>query len=254
KAIIPVHIAGRPCDMDRLGALAGHYNLAVVEDAAHAMGSKYRNKRIGNFSDLTVFSFYATKNLAMGEGGLVISKKRGLIERIRKLGYFGIKKDAFMRYEKAGTWLYDIEEIGYKYNLDSVHAAVGLAQLQRIDIMNSRRRDIARSYRENLNPAIWFTAVSEEDLHSYHLFMIRVPGHIIGRDDLIAELKDRNIGTSVHFRPLHMHSYYGSRFPMEDFPVANRVFPEVLSIPMFPSMTEEDVEYVITNLNSLVEN
>lgn len=251
KAIIPVHIAGYPCNMDALKELSEKYGLAIIEDAAHAIGTKYKGKKIGNFSDLTVFSFYATKNLAMGEGGIVVSKDRSLIEKIRKISYFGINKEAFKRYEKAGNWFYDIEETGFKYNLDSVHAAIGLVQLERLDAMNIRRREIAKLYKEGLSDKIRFTEDLDEHFHTYHLFMIKVPVDGIKRNDLIDELKKRNIGASVHFIPLHIHSFYRTRFPDHDFPVANRVFGEILSIPMYPSMTTEDVEYVINNLNSL---
>jgi dTDP-4-amino-4,6-dideoxygalactose transaminase len=152
KAIMPVHMAGYPCDMDAIGKLAKKYGLKVIEDAAHAIGTEYKGKKIGNFSDLTVFSFYATKNLAMGEGGMVVSKDKALIERIRKLSYFGINKEAFKRYDKSGSWFYDIEELGYKYNLDDLHGAIGLVQLRKLNAMNKRRREIAALYRQRLAP------------------------------------------------------------------------------------------------------
>jgi len=253
KAIIPVHMVGYPCDMDAIGAIAKKYNLTVIEDAAHAIGTKYHGKKIGNFSDLTVFSFYATKNLAMGEGGLVVSRDKEVIEKIRKLSYFGINKEAFKRYEKNGPWFYDIEELGYKYNLDSIHAAIGLSQLRKLDDMNERRRRIARIYKEKLTSKIRFTVDSEEHYHIYHLFPIKIPTEIIKRDALIIELKKRNIGSSVHFIPLHLHSFYKNRFPKEKFPVANKVFSEILSIPMFPSMTDGDIEYVVNNLNEILD-
>ena len=253
KAIIPVHMAGYPCDMNAIAVLAEKYNLKIIEDAAHAIGTKYCGKKIGNFSDLTVFSFYATKNLAMGEGGGVVSKNRELIDRIRKLSYFGINKEAFKRYEKTGSWLYDIEEIGYKYNLDSIHAAIGIVQLKKVDNMNKLRREIANLYKENLIRQLKFTADSDEHYHIYHLFIIKAPTNVIGRDNLIDELKKRNIGASVHFIPLHMHSFYKNRFSQENFQIANKVFPEVLSIPIFPSMTIEDINYVIDNLNNILE-
>ena len=247
KAIMSVHMGGYPCDMAAICALADKYRLKVIEDAAHAMGTKYKGKRIGNFSDITVFSFYATKNLAMGEGGIALSKKKTLIDKIRKLSYFGINKEAFKRYAKSGSWFYDIEEKGYKYNLDDLHGAIGLAQLRKLDSMNKKRREIAQFYRQRLAPPIRFTKDSDEHFHSYYIFQIKVPG----RDALITALKERNIGTSVHFIPLHLHSFYRDRFPKEAFPVANRVFSEILSIPIFPSMTQGDMDYVVTNLNDL---
>ena len=247
RAIIPVHMGGYPCDMAAIGDLGDKHGLKVIEDAAHAIGAKYRGKKIGNFSDLTVFSFYATKNLAMGEGGMAVSKDKSLIDKIRKLSYFGINKEAFRRYEKSGNWIYDIEEKGYKYNLDDLHGAIGLAQVRKLDSMNRRRREIASFYRQRLSPPIRFTKDSDEHFHSYYIFQVKVHG----RDRLITALKERNIGTGVHFIPLHMHSFYKDRFSKESFPVANKVFSEILSIPMFPSMTEEDVDYVVTNLNDL---
>src|SRR3989338_5339832 len=148
KAIIPVHIAGYPCDLEGIKYLASKYKIKVVEDAAHAFGAKYQNQKIGNFSDLSVFSFYATKNLATGEGGMVVSRDKALVEKIRKKSYFGINKEAFKRYEKSGNWFYDIEECGYKYNFDSIHAAIGIAQIKRIEQMLARRREIAYFYRD----------------------------------------------------------------------------------------------------------
>ncbi|MDD3905545.1 MAG: DegT/DnrJ/EryC1/StrS family aminotransferase [Candidatus Omnitrophica bacterium] len=248
KAIIPVHMGGYPCDMAEISRIAKKYKLKVIEDAAHAIGTRYNGRKIGNFSDITVFSFYVTKNLAMGEGGMAVSRDKALIDKIKRLSYFGINKEAFKRYEKSGSWFYDIEEMGYKYNLDDLHGAIGLAQLRKLDAMNDRRREIAGIYRRKLIAPIRFTKDSDEHFHIYYIFQIKVPG----RDALINKLKERNIGTSVHFIPLHMHSFYRSRFPGENFPVANKVFSEILSIPMFPSMNEDDVGYVITNLNDLL--
>lgn len=248
RAIIPVHMAGYPCNMAAINDLAKRYSLKVIEDAAHAIGTSYNGARIGNFSDITAFSFYATKNLAMGEGGLVASKDSSLIEKIRKLSYFGINKEAFGRYGKSGNWFYDIEEKGYKYNLDDLHAAIGYAQLLKLDQIISRRREIANFYRKKIVWPTIFTKDSKEHFHSYHLFQIRVPD----RDDLVGALKERNIGSGVHFIPLHMHRFYRNRFLHDDFPVANKIFSEILSIPMFPSMTQEDAEYVADNVNDLV--
>jgi len=254
KAIMPVHMAGYPCNMDEIASIAEKYNLFVVEDAAHAIGTKYNGTKIGNFSDVTCFSFYATKNLAMGEGGAAVSKNPDLIEKIRKLSYFGINKEAFKRYSKSGTWRYDIETIGYKNNLDSIHAAIGLAQLKRLDSMNERRRDIAQKYRENLSEKLWVPLDDNQHFHTYHLFPVRLNTNGIERDRMIDELKKRNIGTSVHFIPLHLHTYYRKISLEADFPSANAVFKVIFSLPMCSSMTDEDVSYVITHVNELVDD
>jgi dTDP-4-amino-4,6-dideoxygalactose transaminase len=253
KAIIPVHMAGYPCDMDAMATFATRYGIRVIEDAAHAIGTRFKGRKIGSFSDLTVFSFYATKNLAMGEGGLVVSKDGDLIESIRKLSYFNINKEAFKRYSKTGSWFYDVEGVGFKYNMDSIHAALGLAQLKRLDAMNARRREIAGAYRDGLHSGIGFTEDSFEHYHTYHLFIIKIPVDIMERNALIEELKRRNIGSGVHFIPLHLHSHYRERYRDRKFPVADRLFPMVLSIPLFPSMTDDDVQYVINNLKEIME-
>lgn len=248
KAIMPVHMAGYPYEIEAVNRIAKKHGLKVIEDAAHAMGTKYLGKKVGNFSDSTVFSFYATKNLATGEGGMVVSRNRDLIEKVRKLSYFGINKEAFKRYQKNGSWFYDIESCGYKFNLDSIHAALGLVQLKRLDQMNKARRRIARKYRESLDKSFKFTRDSGGHLHSYYLFMIKIPDYV-NRDDLILELKKKNVGCGVHFIPLHKHSFYKSRFSDDDFPVANKVFKKILSIPMYPSLNEKETDYIIKVLN-----
>jgi len=252
KAIIPVHLFGYTCDMDGLGAFAAKHGLKVIEDAAHAIGTRYRGRKIGVFSDVTVFSFYATKTLAMGEGGLAVAKDPAVGERIRKQSYFGINKEACKRYEKGGSWMYDIEDIGYKYNLDSVHAAIGLVQLRRLDAMIEKRRALAAYYRNNLPAGVLPTADSPEHLHAYHLFPVRVVRPGVTRDRLSEELQKRNIGTSVHFIPLHRHSRYRARCAASAFPVADKAFGELLSLPMFSAMNMEDAAYVVDHIKDIV--
>ncbi len=251
KAIIPVHIAGYPCDMNGISRLAKKYNLKVIEDAAHAIGTKYGDQKIGNFSDVTCFSFYATKNLSMGEGGAAVSKDKELIEKIRKLSYFGINKEAFKRYNREGSWVYDIESIGYKSNLDSIHAALGIVQLNKLDEMNTRRRKISSYYRDNLTDRLMFTKDSTDHYHTYHLFPIFLP-EAVDRDIFIKNLKKQNIGASVHFIPLHLHTFYSKRSG-NNFKVANSVFKNILSIPMCSAMSDNDVEYVANKINLFLE-
>lgn len=252
KAIMPVHIAGYPVDIDKLNKLAQKYNLKVIEDAAHAIGTKYKETLIGNHSDAVCYSFYASKNLAMGEGGAVVSRDKDLIEKIRKLAYFGINKEAFQRYKKKGSWQYDVEQLGYKCNLSNLHASIGVNQLKKLDPMTKRRVEIANRYKEKLFDTIQYTKNSPEHFHCYHLFPVFLPDSV-NRDEIADQLKERNIGSSVHFIPLHKHSYYMDRFDSSLFPAANEAFQSVLSLPMFPSMTDEDVDYVCYHLNSLIE-
>jgi perosamine synthetase len=251
KAIIVVHIAGYPCEMDEILNIAKEHHLKVIEDSAHAIGTKYNNKKIGNFSDITCFSFYATKNLAMGEGGAAVSKDKDLIQKIRKLSYFGIDKEAFKRYDKKGTWFYDITSLGYKCNLDSLHATLGLSQLKKLDSMNQRRREIALLYRKNLKN-VGFFEDNQNHYHSYHLFEIILPKNV-NRDEFILQMKEKNIGCSVHFIPLHLHSFYKNRFEYNSFVNANEIYPQIVSIPMYPGLSDEEVWYVIEKINEVTQ-
>jgi len=253
KAIIPVHFAGYPCEMDGIVDLAKKHNLVVIEDAAHAIGTCYKGKRIGNFGNVTLFSFYATKNLTCGEGGMAVSRDSNLIEKMKKMSYFGINKEAFKQHKDRGNWYYEIDELGYKYNMDSIHAAIGLIQLKRLDQMNERRREIAKMYKENLDKRIRFTQDRNDNYHTYHIFPIRIGNDIIDRDELISKLKMRNIGTSVHFIALHRHPFYKSMAGNKVFPVADKAYQEIVSIPIFPSMSDDDVYYVIENINDILK-
>ena len=252
KAMIPVHIAGYPCHMTEIGNLAKKHDLKIIEDAAHAIGTKYDGHKIGNFSDVTCFSFYATKNLAMGEGGAAVTKNEKIADEIRKLSYFGIDKSAFSRYEKRGTWFYDIEKLGFKCNLDSFHAALGLVQLKKLDQMNKRRRDIASRYRAELSSKLTFIEDNNKHYHIYHLFPIQLPLSL-DRDEFMDALKKENIGSSLHFRPLHLHSFYSNRNEETQFPIANKIYNSVLSLPLFPAMSENDIDDVIKSVNSLLK-
>jgi len=245
KAIIPVHIAGYPCELDEITKIAKENNLKVIEDAAHAIGTKYYDEKIGNHSDAVCFSFYATKNLAMGEGGAVVSKNRDLIEKIKKLSYLGIDKEAFKRYEKKGNWFYDIEELGYKANLDNIHSAIGLVQLKKIEKINKKRREIAKYYYENLKN-VEFNIYEDIHYHTYHLFMLRVKN----RDDFMMKLKENNIGSSVHFKPLHTHSFYKNRF--SGFEIANEIYSQIVSIPMYPHLSDSEIDYIVDTINRIV--
>lgn len=252
KAIMPVHFAGYPCDMSAIMRIAKKYNLAVIEDAAHAIGAKYKGKKIGNFGDVTIFSFYATKNLACGEGGMAVSKDKQIIKNIRRLSYFGINKEAFRRRLGTGSWYYEIEEMGYKYNMDSIHAAIGLVQLKKLDQMNSMRRRIAMMYRHGLNKRIAFCEDRVENYHTYHLFPIRINKNLIRRNELIEMLRERKISAGVHFMPLHRHPFYSGASGKNKFPAADKAYEEIISIPIFPGMSDSDARYVIRNINDII--
>jgi dTDP-4-amino-4,6-dideoxygalactose transaminase len=258
RAIVPVHYAGHPCDMDAILALARQHEVPVMEDAAHALPARYRGRLIGSLGDLTVFSFYATKNLTTGEGGMITTRDPGLAERITARRLHGMNRDAWKRYSKDGSWRYDVGYPGFKYNMTDMNAAIGLVQLKRLPAMQAERRRIVAQYRAALADLTAFelpTARPEVE-HAWHLFILRLrPDRLrIGRNELIQELTAAGIGTSVHFIPLHEHSYYrdvlGAR--AEDLPCATAEWQRIVSLPLYPGMTTNDVDRVADTLSDIV--
>ena len=259
KAIVPVHFAGHPCDMDAILALAAAHGTPVMEDAAHAVSARYRGRVIGTISDLTVFSFYATKNLATGEGGMVTGADGELMDRIRSRRLHGMTRDAWKRYSKDGSWRYDVAYPGFKYNMTDMNAALGLVQLRRLPAMQADRARIVAQYRAGLADVedLLELPTSRPDVeHAWHLFVVRVrPERLrVGRDEVIEALTAAGIGTSVHFIPLHEHSYYrdtlGAR--PEDVPIAAREWQRCLSLPLYPGLTTTDVARVTDTLRAIL--
>jgi len=271
KAILPVHIAGHPCNLEAIYAIAAEYGLAVIEDAAHALPTKYRGHLIGSsslrnsvapqksFPHLTCFSFYATKTLTTGEGGMIVTDDEELAERCRIMSLHGISRDAWKRYTAEGSWYYEIIAPGYKYNLTDIAAAIGLVQLRKLERMWGRRKEIAERYTEAFSqfPELEPPTVRAEAEHSWHLYILRLNLERlkISRNQFIEELRARNIGTSVHFIPLHLHPYYRETYGYkpEDFPVAYREYQRVISLPIYSKMSDQDVEDVINAICDVVE-
>lgn len=257
RAIVPVHYAGVPCDMDAILQLAERHRLLVIEDAAHAFPSSYKGRMIGTIGHMTCFSFYATKTITTGEGGMITTASPDFADRLRMLALHGISRDAWNRYTATGTWRYDILETGYKYNLTDVQAALGLAQLAKAEELRVRRAAIAAQYSQALSYMDAFSPPPEPNdaSHAWHLYVVRVnPSALtIGRDQVIEELKARGIGTSVHFIPLHMHSLYRRQLGYRNgqFPCAEQHFENAISLPLFPSMTYDDVNRVIFALGEI---
>jgi UDP-4-amino-4,6-dideoxy-N-acetyl-beta-L-altrosamine transaminase len=263
KAIIPVHYAGYPCDMDAIMSLASRYDLRIVEDAAHAFPTSYKRKMIGTLGDITCFSFYATKNITTGEGGMITTENEEYADRMRIMSLHGISKDAWKRYTAEGSWYYEIIAPGYKYNLTDIAAGLGIAQLKKADAFLKRRMQIAERYREA------FQELDELDLplvyegkegttHSWHLYVIRLNLHQlkIDRNKFIDELRRKGIGTSVHFIPLHIHPYYRETYGYQsgDFPVAYKTYQRIISLPIYARMTDDDVERVIESVTDIVKS
>lgn len=259
KAIVPVHLAGHPCEMDRITALAAERGLRVMEDAAHALPASYRGRSVGSISELTVFSFYATKNLTTGEGGMVTTDDAELADRIRMRRLHGMSRDAWKRYRSDGSWRYDVAYPGFKYNTTDVAAALGLVQLDRLAAMQERRTAIARRYMAALADCreIELPAVRPEIDHAWHLFIVRMNHDMltIHRDAVIEAMNAAGVGTSVHFIPLHVHSYYRDRFGYTDarLPEASRQWERMISLPLFPALSDADVDRVAATLVGIVE-
>ncbi len=253
KAIVPVHFAGYPCDMDAIMTIARRHNLRVIEDAAHAFPTHYKGRMVGTIGDITCFSFYATKNITTGEGGMITTNNDEWADRMRIMSLHGISKDAWKRYSAEGNWFYEILSPGYKYNLTDIAAAIGLAQLKKADAFRKYRAEIAGRYNEAFKGQAQIEAPLLKDengtKHGWHLYVIKLnlESLSIDRNLFIEELKKRGIGTSVHFIPLHIHPYYRDTYGYkpEDFPVAYEVFKRIISLPLYPKMTGSDVDWVI---------
>jgi dTDP-4-amino-4,6-dideoxygalactose transaminase len=259
KAIVPVHMAGQPCAMNQILQIAKKYNLKVIEDAAHALPARYQGRTVGSIGDITCFSFYATKTITTGEGGMATTENADWAERMRVMSLHGISHDAWNRYTKEGSWYYEVISPGFKYNLTDLAAAIGVEQLKKCDQFYESRRRIARCYDEafaNL-PEIQIPISASNDQHAWHLYIIQLQLERlkIDRAQFIKALSDHNIGTSVHFIPLHLHPFYRDTFAYRptDFPRATTVFERIVSLPIYPSMTEENVSYVSGKVRRLIQ-
>jgi len=258
KAILPVHYGGQPCRMDELMDIARRHNLLVIEDAAHAVGAKYRGQPVGSIGDATAFSFYVIKNLTTGEGGMVTTNNPELAEKVRILRLHGMSHDAWKRYDARGSWYYEVQMLGFKYNMSDIQAALGLHQLARLESFTERRAQIVAEYGRRFAalPELTLPQARPEVRHAWHLYPIRVDGErlTIGRDQFIEEMKERGIGTSVHFIPIHYHPYYQQTLGLKpgDFPNTDKLFAGLLSLPLFPRMTDADVERVANAVEEIV--
>jgi len=250
KAIIPVHFAGQPCDMDEIMEVARERGLYVIEDAAHALPAWYKGKKIGTISDMTCFSFYATKTLATGEGGMVSTENEEWAERIKTLRLHGISKDAWKRYTKEGSWFYEVVDAGFKYNMTDLQASLGIAQLKKLEWMWQRRSEIALRYNSAFEGSeiIIPPTTKPERESAWHLYVIKLKTEAlkIDRAGFIDHLTKQGIGTSVHFIPLHRHPFYKTcGYDIKDFPVAEEIYERSVSLPIYPGLTDNEVEYII---------
>jgi dTDP-4-amino-4,6-dideoxygalactose transaminase len=258
KAILPVHYGGQSCSLREILALADDHGIPVVEDAAHAAGADYEGRRIGSHGRAVCFSFYAIKNMTTGEGGMITTNDDTLAQRLRLLSLHGMSRDAWKRYTEAGSWYYEVIEPGFKYNMTDIQAALGIHQLRRLDGFVRRRQEIAAMYDNAFAdlPEVLLPPRLPGRNHTFHLYPIRLQANLLdlNRSEFIEELRARNIGTSVHFIPLHRHPFYRERYGYrpEQFPVSELIYQGLLSLPLYPKMTDEDATDVIAAVRAIV--
>jgi UDP-4-amino-4-deoxy-L-arabinose-oxoglutarate aminotransferase len=257
KAIIPVHFAGAPVDMDRILEIADRYNLAVIEDAAHAVGTYYKGVHAGGFGHIAIFSFHPIKNITSGEGGMITHSDEKLERQLRLLRFHGIERDAWKRYGKGGNPEYDIHQPGFKYNLPDMQAALGLAQLSRLNEINCRRAEIAALYRQGLKDSagIEMPGIPEyPHVHAWHLFIIKVLS--MDRGLFMEKLSEYNIGYGLHFPACHLLQYIKNQFGNGEgmLPETERAAGKIISLPLFPDMVDDDVSYVCEAIKEILKS
>ena len=247
KVLLPVDYAGQPADLDALLALADRHKLLIIEDAAHALGAKYRSRMVGSISHMSVFSFHAVKHLTTGEGGMVTTNNSDFAQRLREVRNHGIDSDARAR-QAAGHWHYEMTTLGFNYRLTDIACALGLAQLPRLSANLARRRAIAVRYGKALAtvPSLTLPIVAADVTSAWHLYPVRVDASI-DRAEVFNALRAEGLGVNVHYIPVHLHPYYRSRFGYRggEFPIAETASGRLISLPMFHGMTDEDVDDVI---------
>jgi len=258
RAILPVHIAGLPCRMDHFRRLAKKHGLYLVYDAAHAIGASFKNKKIGSFGDFSGFSFYATKNLTTGEGGMVATGSKKLAEKVQILSLHGMDRKAWRRYLDQGSWYYEVVDLGHKCNLPDMNAALGLAMLERLEKLQQKRHRAAGWYDAMLGKfdELELPAREKDSVHAWHLYIIKLnlDQLKINRDQFIAELSAHNIGTGVHFIPLFKHPYFKGKYGLtsKNFPNVLNAFQRVISLPFFPDLRRDEVRYVADSIGKII--
>lgn len=262
KAIIPVHFGGHPCEMDFILEFARENNLKVMEDAAHAIPTRYKGKLVGAFGDITCFSFYANKTMTTGEGGMLCTNDDEIAKRVKAMRLHGINRDVWDRFSTGASWEYDVIAPGYKYNMPDINAALGIHQLKKVETFRKKRERIAHAYYAGLSdiPGLILPQIQcEIQDHSWYIYVILIDPEKakmgINRDIFISEMTKRNIGTSVHYKPLHRMTYYRKQYGLkpEMFPNAEWIFQRCVSIPMFSAMTDNQLEYVVQSIREILD-
>ena len=260
RAIIPVHIAGNPCNMEVLRSFADENSLFLLQDAAHAIESYWNGKHVSEFGDVAAFSFYATKNITTaGEGGMLVTNNESIAKRSRRLVLHGINKDAYQRYIVGGKWKYEVVELGFKYNMTDVAASMGRVQLKRVDTWHIQRQTIVAKYNEVFSQLRGLIVPKEYECtqHAWHLYILRInpENFVINRDEMVEKLDQTGVSTSVHFIPVHHHPYYKCRLiiPKTGLPNTDRLYTSAITLPLYPSLTDHEVDYIINKVSDLAK-
>ena len=257
KIVIPVHMAGQSSDMAAIWQLSKKYGFGVIEDASHAIGAEYKGGRVGScqFSDITVFSFHPVKIITTGEGGMAVTNDESLADRLRLLRSHGVTRDTnAMQDQEQGEWYYEMHDLGFNYRLTDIQAALGLSQMGKLSNIIGRRGEIARKYHQKLNHEnLQMPLISPECMSAFHLFIVRLK-EAYRRPEIFQALRDSGIGVNVHYIPVHLHPYYKALgFQSGDFPIAEDYYARAISIPMFPSLTDDEQDFVVNTLNQQFE-
>ena len=261
RAVIPVHFAGAPCDLDPLRKICQKHGLDLIEDAAHAVGTRYKGRLVGSDSNIAVFSFHPIKNMTTGEGGMILCQSRKRAERMRRLRFHGISRDAWKRYSKGGIPQYEVTEPGYKYNMLDLQAAIGLHQFAKLDSFNQRRKGLAENYfrlLEDIPEIMPLKPPEYEHTHAWHLFVVRadIEGLGVSRDEFIMRLQERNVGIGLHFPAVHLQKYYREKYGFSKgmLPNAEWNSERLFSLPLYPLLSQEDQEYVAAALKEVISS
>jgi dTDP-4-amino-4,6-dideoxygalactose transaminase len=258
KAIIPVHIAGLPCEQESIIQIANRHNLCIIDDTAHAVSAEYKGAKVGAIADMSSFSFYATKNLTTAEGGMVTTDNDDFADKIRLIRYHARDKDAWARQQSKNRWYYDVVAQGYKYNMTDIQAVLGLCQLAKIEEQYKRRRKVVDKYNEAFKemPEIVIPRDIEDGKHAWHLYIIQLNTERLNitRDEFIAAMLEENVECGVHYIPLHFHTFYQQKYGYErgDFPNAEMAYERVVTLPLHPNLTEDDADYVIEAVKKVI--
>lgn len=261
KAIMVVHYAGYPADMDEIVALAKKHKIVVIEDAAHALGTKYHGKMVGNIGDITCYSFHPIKNITTGDGGMITTNDEALAEIMTRKRLAGMSKEAWKRATKAGSWYYEITTLGYKYNMNDIQAGIGIVQLKKLEDFIARRETIAQVYNKafsNVKELVIPVSGDKTMRVARNLYALRVVPEMLhkNRDEIIELMREYNVGSNVYFIPLYHHPYYHKRlgYSPKDFPVCEKLYESVINIPLFPKMSDQDATYVAKTITTIVQS